>query len=238
MSAALCLDPSLEEWRSRVCGGRASGGVAGGQRHAVILPRFTTAPLTGAGPAGLSAALILGRAGRRTLLFDSGEKRNEARRAGGGWRQWERFWGACYCRRRPAPSGAPPLHLCSLTHLQPDTACHSGRGRLQARRIPGRRTAAGARSLCTWQQHRSRACSALAGAPRARPRAKPPFPFLPSRSLQVAAYPTVVLKRDLAVCNVHVKAKESERVCKEGEAPDCCCSGGWVGGRAGGWVDG
>lgn len=32
----------------------------------------------GGGPAGLSAALILGRARRRVLIFDSGEKRNEA----------------------------------------------------------------------------------------------------------------------------------------------------------------
>ncbi|EFN53914.1 hypothetical protein CHLNCDRAFT_136116 [Chlorella variabilis] len=34
--------------------------------------------IVGAGPAGLSAALILGRARRSVLLFDSGEKRNEA----------------------------------------------------------------------------------------------------------------------------------------------------------------
>lgn len=43
-------------------------------------PPLHSAPAccAGAGPAGLSAALILGRARRSVLLFDSGEKRNEA----------------------------------------------------------------------------------------------------------------------------------------------------------------
>lgn len=41
---------------------------------------FTIRTFTGGGPAGLSAALILGRARRRVVVFDSGEKRNEVRR--------------------------------------------------------------------------------------------------------------------------------------------------------------
>lgn len=44
----------------------------------LVLPFATE---TGGGPAGLSAALILGRAHRRVIVFDSGEKRNEVRPA-------------------------------------------------------------------------------------------------------------------------------------------------------------
>ncbi|UPG71802.1 NAD(P)/FAD-dependent oxidoreductase [Roseomonas gilardii subsp. gilardii] len=41
--------------------------------------------VVGAGPAGLSAALILGRCGRRTLVCDSGEHRNAAAKAMRGY---------------------------------------------------------------------------------------------------------------------------------------------------------
>src|SRR5687767_8364504 len=52
------------------------------QRHAAT--RFAEtfdAIIVGAGPAGLSAALWLGRCGRRTLVLDSDQPRNAASRA-------------------------------------------------------------------------------------------------------------------------------------------------------------
>lgn len=98
------------------------------------LKQQTHAPRAGGGPAGLSAALILGRARRRVLVFDSGEKRNEAslvqvrvHQA----REAEWFARASSLRALPGREQVAFISLASSAARDP------GRRRRQPQRIPG-----------------------------------------------------------------------------------------------------
>src|SRR4051794_29667425 len=70
--------PMLREKRNPADGSRARNGRGG---PSVLYDAL----IVGGGPAGLSAALVLGRCRRRVLVFDSGRPRNAAARAMHGY---------------------------------------------------------------------------------------------------------------------------------------------------------
>lgn len=150
----------------------------------------------GGGPAGLIAALVLGRARRRCLVFDSGEKRNEASLV------QHAILGADGFDRRAFLDRAREHVRCWMRagrlHLLPVVqCCKPGRPRgFSSRNVAPRLTAAAAACRC---------------------RCRLPLPTL----LQVLHYPTIA-HHCLAVCNIDVHAEQVERVCPDGDGSGDC----------------